>query len=79
MIDDLALVLASVGTATGAVAVLRHRARRARPSVPAPVGAGARHLADALCTAAAEPLPVAGPAWKSLAEAIEPRTSDPLD
>ncbi len=72
MLDDLILIVASVGTATGAAALLRRRARRARASWPAVTGAGARQLADALCPVSAEPLPVAGPAWKSLAETLEP-------
>ncbi len=79
MIDDLALILASVGTATGTVALLRRRARRARPAWPDPVDVGTRHLADALCATAAEPLTVAASTWKSLAETIEPRSSGRLD
>ncbi len=72
MLDDLILIVASVGTATSAAALLRRRARRTRVSWPSFAGAGARQLADALCPAAAEPLPVAGHAWKSLAETLEP-------
>lgn len=76
MVDDLILILASVGTATSAAALLRRRARRTRETWPsfAGAGAGARQLADTLCTVAADPLPVAGQAWKSLAETLEPCT-----
>ncbi len=72
MVDDLILIVASVGTASGAAALLRRRARRARAAWSSVTDAGARQLADALCPVAAEPLPVAGPAWKSLAETLEP-------
>lgn len=74
MVDDLILILASVGTATSAAALLRRRARRTRETWPSFAGAGARQLADTLCTVAADPLPVAGQAWKSLAETLEPCT-----
>ena len=82
MIDDPALVLASIGTASGVVALLRRRVRRvrtARASWPVPVGVGARHLADALCAAAGEPLRIAGPRWKSLAEMVQVQAGNRLD
>ena len=79
MVDDLILILASVGTATGTAALLRRRARRARMPWTAFAGAGARQLADALSPAAPGPLPVAGRDWKSLAETLEPRACDRLD
>jgi hypothetical protein len=82
MLDDQALILASIGTATGAVALFRRRTRRARiarASWPVPVGVGARHLADALCAAATEPLRIAGPHWKSLAEMVQVQAGNRLD
>lgn len=81
MLDNIALILTSVGAGT-AVALLRRRARPERSAVllaPVCPGAGARHLADALCAAAAEPLRVAGPHWKSLAEMVQTQTSERLD
>ena len=81
MLDDLALILTSIGSATAAIALLRRRTRRAPSTIPlAPVspGPGARHLAGALC-AAAEPLRIAGPSWKSLAETLQLEPGDLLD
>ncbi len=77
MLDDLALILTSVGAATVAVGLLRRRARRASRPVPARVGA--RHLAEVLCAAASEPLRIAGPRWKSLAEMVQIQASERLD
>lgn len=78
MLDDIAVVLASVGTASTAVALLRRRARRARIAALAPLRVGARHLADALSTAAAEPLPVAAHPWRSIVETLELEAHDTL-
>jgi hypothetical protein len=75
MLDDLALILTSVGAASGAVALLRRRARRHHVFQ---ARAGARHLAEALSAVAAEPLTVAAPTWKSLAETLEPETCERL-
>lgn len=86
MIDDFALILTSVAAASGTVALLRRRGRRGQRTRPGAVheprvsrGAGARHLADALCAAAAEPLRIAGPHWKSLAETLQLPASDRLE
>ncbi len=79
MLDDIALVLASIGAATGAVAVLRRRSRRARSQRPAPARVGTRRLAEVLCAAAAEPLRIAGPHWKSLAEMVQVQATHRLD
>lgn len=79
MLDDLTLILTSVGAATFAVALLRRRARRARATRPVPARVGARHLAEVLCTAAAEPLRIASPHWKSLAEMVQIQASERLD
>lgn len=79
MLDDIAVVLASVGTASTAVALLRRRVRRARSlAALAPLGVGVRHLADALCSASSEPLPVADHAWRSIAETLELEADDTL-
>jgi hypothetical protein len=77
MIDDLALILTSVGAASCSVALLRRRARRVS-SPPFHAGAGARHLVEALSAAATEPLPIAAPTWKSLAETLEPEACERL-
>ncbi len=82
MLDDSALILTSIGAATVAVTLLRRRGRRLQRAIPvAPVspGVGARHFADALCAAAAEPLRIAGPRWKSLAETLQLPAGDRLD
>lgn len=78
MLDDIASVLASIGAATGAVALLRRRSRRARTLRPVPARVGARHLAEVLCAAAAEPLRIADPHWKSLAEMVQVQAGDRL-
>lgn len=78
MFADLTLILASLGAVIGAAVILRRRLRRARATWPIFAGAGARQLAEALCAAGAEPLPLAGRAWKSLAETLEPRACDRL-
>lgn len=79
MLDDITVVLASVGTASTAVALLRRRARRARSLAPSlATGAGARHLAEVLSAADAEPLAMADHHWKSIAETLEPQACDRL-
>lgn len=79
MLDDLTLILTSVGAATFAVALLRRRVRRARATRPVHARVGARHLAEVLCAAAAEPLRIASPHWKSLAEMVQIQASERLD
>lgn len=80
MLDDVALVLASIGAATGAVALLRRRSRRARTQQRRGVArVGKRRLAEVLCAAAAEPLRIASPHWKSLAEMVQVQASHRLD
>jgi hypothetical protein len=79
MVSDVTLILASLGAVTGAAVIVRRRLRRARATWPIVAGAGARQLGEALFAVAAQPLPLAGRAWKSLAETLEPHACDRLD